>query len=431
MLNVAKFTLIALAFTSTLGTVAIGQEKLTFWNNWDGSRVDQLNSILRKFEQAHPEYVVENVTLSGDTTTQRMLTAVASGDVPDLYMTQANDLPKFAALGAFTPLNDLVARDNLDLSVFFDGSIEGSTFDGKLVQLPFKVATSMMVWYNRELFTAAGLDPNSPPKSWEELESAAKATTVINGESIDQLGFNVCINCGPGSGSEAIFAEYLSRNGGQLLTPDATDVDFDSEQGIQTLKWMVALQNNVSGSWNNAVRQFGTTWKDMRPSFYAGKVAMMLDGPFLYNILRNDAPQMLDKVGAFVLPANSATPDAVPKFLAYGTPGYGIPTGSKHVDGAWELLKFIAAEQEGACAFFALQNRADSPLRDCVAEVPAEFAEAFKANGELVESRKAPNSLREIQIRLQEMQENALSGKQSPEDAIATAATDIRAMLAR
>lgn len=410
---------------------AFAQEKIVFWNNWDGSRAPQLRSVLDEFEKQNPGYVVENVTLSSDTTSQRMLTAVASGDVPDLYMTQANDFPKWAGLGALMPLDDLVARDGMNLDeIFYSGGIQGSRYDGKLIQFPFKVPTSLMIWYNKELFEKAGLDPANPPKTWKELQDAAAKTTIRDGDVISQLGLNICLNCSTGSGSENAFIEWLSRNGGEVLSEDAKDVAFDSPQGLEVLNWMLSFSEETTGNWQNAVRQYGSTFKDLRPSFYSGKMAMIMDGPFLYNIMAKDAPHMLDKVGVFVSPINGDNPDAKERYLAYGTPGYAIPAGSKNSEGAWKLLKFIAAG-EGGCQFFTMQKRADSPLRNCKVEVPEAFAAVFAANGDLVQSRKAPSSFQQVHIRLQQMQEAVLLGNQTPEDALKAAAADVKAILAR
>lgn len=420
-------TAIAVLFLS--GAAAVAQDKtVVFWNNWDGSRAEQLRTVLDSFEAAHPGIKVENVTLTSSTTTQRMLAAVASGEVPDLYMTGSNDVSQWASLGALMPLDDYVARDNLDLDgIFYASSIEGSRYNGDLIQLPFKIPTSLAVWYNRSLFTEAGLDPDNPPKTWQELEAAAMALTKREGDVITQHGFNVCINCT--TAAENAFNEWLSRNGGNLLTADAKDVAFDNERGIETLRWMVDFSNRTSGSWSNAVEQYGSTFAEVRPSFYAGKVAMIMDGPFLYNIMKAEAPDMLDDIGVFVAPINGANPDAKQRYLGYGVPGYGIPTGAKAPDEAWELLKFIAGEMDGACAFFQMQARPDSPLRDCAADIPERLVAPLAENVNLVEAAVSPPGFPEVHKRIQQMQESALLGNETPEDAIASAAADIRAML--
>jgi multiple sugar transport system substrate-binding protein len=415
-----------------LATSASAQTTITFWNGWDGSRRPQLRAVLDEFERRNPDIKVESVTLSSDTTAQRFLTAVASGAVPDLYMTQAGDFSRWASLGAFLPLDDLVRRDRIDLdAVFFGSSIEGSRVGGKLLQFPFKVATSMLVWYNKSIFRQAGLDPDKPPTTWTEFEDAVRRTTVRNGNTIDRLGFNVCLNCSMGTGSENPFVEWISRNGGSILSPDGRSVAFDSQAGIDTLKWMVDFSNRTSGSWGNVLRQYGATWKDLRTSFYTGKMAMIHDGPFLYNIMANDAPQMLDNVGVFVTPINGANPAASQRYIGYGVPGYGIPAKARNPEAAWRLLKFLAMEDAGACEFFRQQKRADTPLKACKVELPPTVAAAFVKNAELVEGHAAPGIWSQIHARLQQMSESALLGQQTPEAAIRAAADDVRRLLAR
>ena len=146
----------------------------------------------------------------------------------------------------------------------------------------------------------------------------------------------------------------------------------------------------------------------MRPAFYAGKVAMMMDGPYGYNIMTSDGPGMLDKVGVFLLPINGDNPAAKERFLAYGVAGYAIPRGTKHPEEAWKLLKFIAIADKGACAFFTMQNRPDSPLKNCRSglNLPMAMAKTLTANMELAQAAIAPGPFPEILARIQQMQES-------------------------
>ncbi len=402
---------------------------LSFWNNWDGNRAAQLRSVLDEFEKENPGIKVNNVTLTNVTTTQRMLAAVASGDVPDLYMTSANDMSQWASLGAFIPLDQYIKDDAIDLDkAFYKSGIEGSVYDGKLLQFPFKATSPLAIWYNKDMFKAAGLDPESPPKTWQELEAAAEKLTKRSGDTVTQLGINLCTECG---GAENMFNEWLSRNNGQLFSADGSDIAFDSPEGVATLKWMVDFSNRTAGSWQAANNAFGNNYKDLRPAFYAGKLAMVIDGPYLLNIMKADAPDMLDKVGVFVAPVNGDNPDAKQVFNGYGVGGYAIPKGAKHPEASFKLLKFLAMSDKGACAFFTMQNRPDLPMRGCEAGLSGPLAPALIANKDVTVARVTPPSYPQIKKRIQEMQQNALLGKQSPEEAIQAAASDARDILAQ
>ena len=405
---------------------------VTFWNVWGGTRAPILRALLDEFEAQNPGIRVENVTLDGQTSMQRMLTAIAGGQPPDLYMTGSRDLAMWADLGAFMPLDAYVERDGLDLSEYlFEPTIAGSMHDGELIQLPFKITSSMLIWFNKDHFEAAGLDPENPPTTWAEFQDAAQALTIVDGDVIEQLGFNICIQCTVGP--EDAFVEWLSRNGGRIVTEDNSDIAFDDERGIETLTWMVEFMNETTGGWDRMVQQFGSNWTDQRPAFYAGRISMHHDGPWFLDILRQDAPDMLDDVGVFLAPYNAENPDATFRYLAHGTPGYAIPRGASNPDAAWELLKFITLAEDGACEFFLQQARTDTPLIDCQDPNLADanpFADVFDANVDLIESINPPPTYAQIARRLLDMQESALLGNETPEEAIRRAAEDLRRVMA-
>jgi len=413
-----------------LGTAAA--QTISFWNVWGGTRAPILRALLDQFEAQNPGIRVENVTLDGQTSMQRMLTATAGGQPPDLYMTGSRDLAMWADLGALLPLDAYVARDGIDLRDYlFEPTIAGSMHNGQLIQLPFKITSSMMIWFNKDHFREAGLDPENPPQTWAEFEAAAKALTKVRGNVIEQLGFNICIQCT--AGPEDAYVEWLSRNGGRIVTEDNSDIAFDDERGIETLRWMVEFANNTTGGWNTMVQQFGSSWNDQRPAFYAGRISMHHDGPWFLDILRQNAPEMLDKVGVFLAPINGANPDARQRYLAHGTPGYAIPRGAANPDAAWELLKFMTLSQEGACEFFIQQARTDTPLVNCGDEsitTGNPFYETFMANVDLIESINPPPTYAQIARRLLEMQESALLGRETPEEAVRRAAADLRRVMA-
>jgi ABC-type glycerol-3-phosphate transport system substrate-binding protein len=250
--------------------------------------------------------------------------------------------------------------------------------------------------------------------------------TKVDGSVVSQLGLNVCTECG---GSENMFGEWLSRNNGQLFNADGTKPAFDSPEGLATLKYMIEVSNKQTGSYESAVKAFGNNYKDLRPAFYAGKLAMVFDGPYLLNIIKTDAPNILDRTGVFLMPVNGANPQAKQVFNGYGVGGYAIPTASKHPKEAFKLLKFLAMSDKGACAFFTMQGRPDSPYRDCKAGLEGPLADTLIANKDVTVARVTPPAYPKIMARIQQMQQNALLGKQTPEEALKTASADVQKIL--
>ena len=402
---------------------------VVFWNVWGGTRAPQLRALLDKFEASHPGIKVENVTLDGTTDTQKMLTAIAGDTTPDIYMTHTNDLSMWASLNAFMPLDDYVARDNLDLSYFYEPSVQGSTFDGKLIQLPFKVMQGLMLWYNKDLFKEAGLDPENPPATWAELEDAAVKLTKTNGNVIDQAALNICTNCV--QGPEDPYNEWLSRNGGSIVNV-AGEVVFDTDRGVETMEWMKSFMDNTAGGYDNFVKQYGENFTDLRPAFYAGKLAMLMDGSYFLDILRNEAPEMEAKVGVTLLPVNGDNPDALQRYNTYGVPGYAIPAGSKNPDAAWEVLKYIA--MEGGCEFFQAQGRVDHPSPTCVdpeAKANNPFFDTFEAGKNSVYVIAGPSTYSKIVTRFKEMEQAVLLDTVAPDEGVKEAAADARGYLAK
>jgi ABC-type glycerol-3-phosphate transport system substrate-binding protein len=155
-----------------------------------------------------------------------------------------------------------------------------------------------------------------------------------------------------------------------------------------------------------------------------------MDGPWFWDILRTEAPEMADKVGVFLIPYNGDNPDAESRYIPYGVPGYAIPAEAANPDGAWEVLKWIT--MDGGCTFFQMQNRADSPLVDCVDPEVREsnphfdtFVEALNT----VQVAPSPSVFSQIHVRMKEMEESVLLGNETAEEGIAAAAADVEALL--
>jgi len=171
---------LAILGSFSLAQVPPGRIEVEFWYANKGLLGDALVALVNKFNEAQDRYWVTAVYKGGYATTMAdAIAAFRAGQAPHIvqvYEVGTATMMAAAQLGAVYPLYQLFA----DTGVAFDfdqyiPAIRGyySLLDGRMVALPFNASTAVM-WYNKDAFRKAGLDPDNPPKTWAELRDAAK-----------------------------------------------------------------------------------------------------------------------------------------------------------------------------------------------------------------------------------------------------------------
>jgi multiple sugar transport system substrate-binding protein len=225
------------------------------------------NQTIAGFEKANPGTKV-NLQVVGwqqmhDTTTQR----IAAGTMPDLLNTAAIWVPEWADAGAIQPVSSTVVPATLQSAFVPTFLTNSATYKGQVWGLPIAGAARGM-FYNKDLFTKAGLDPNSPPTTWQALLADAKqikARTGSYGYAFDAKGVQAF----------RYFGYFLWNAGGNFFDSSGKAA-FNSPQGIQAMQFLVDLAK--SGAVPNPVSQQIET---LEPLFTAGKVGMLIDGNYL------------------------------------------------------------------------------------------------------------------------------------------------------
>ena len=164
----------ALAIAGALAaTSAQAATEITFWHAMEGPLGDRVNAIADAFNKANPDYVIKPIYKgSYNETMNAGIAAFRAGNAPDiLQVFEVGTATMMAAKGAIVPVQEMSekAGDPIDPKGFI-GAVAGyySSNDGKLVSMPFNSSTAVF-YYNKDAFEKAGLDPNKPPKTWEEL----------------------------------------------------------------------------------------------------------------------------------------------------------------------------------------------------------------------------------------------------------------------
>jgi multiple sugar transport system substrate-binding protein len=246
---------------------------LTFWNYWDGRNGEVMQSLVDEWNAANPGIQVENVFVGWGDLLPKLTAATAGGDAPDLAAGDLVWMPKLTRSGALVPLDDLLDTGGASLDVFFPEMLEVGRLDGATYSLPVST-NNLQLFYNRELFEAAGLDPDDPPATWEELREAA-AQCTDRGAGVHGME----LFTEPGEGLTWQFQVYLWQAGGEFLTADGSAAAFNSPAGEQALQF-----------WVDLLHEDGSAPLAPWGAFGQGNACMVMDGSWMVGIWSADPP---------------------------------------------------------------------------------------------------------------------------------------------
>src|SRR6478736_6583015 len=264
---------LAAVLASTIGSIAIAQgpvEVSFYFPVAVGGPITKIiDTFAADFEKDNPGIKLRPI-YSGTylDTIAKALTAVKSGDPPVTSILLSTDMYTLIDEDAIVPFDDLIktAEDRAWLKSFFPAFMENSQTGGKTWGIPFQRST-IVLYYNKEAFKEAGLDPNRPPGTWKEMaDYAAKLTKRDASGNVTQWGVQI-----PSSGFPYwLFQGLAIENGVNLMNTAGTEVYYDKPEVVGALQYWVDLVNK-SKVHPPGVVEWGTTPKD----FFERKVAMM------------------------------------------------------------------------------------------------------------------------------------------------------------
>jgi sn-glycerol 3-phosphate transport system substrate-binding protein len=198
----------------------------------------------------------------------KALTAVKSGDPPVTSILLSTDMYTLIDEDAIVPFDDLVktAEDRAWLKSFYPAFMENSQTGGKTWGIPFQRST-IVLYYNKDAFKEAGLDPNRAPGTWQEMADYAQKLTKRDASgNATQWGVQI-----PSSGFPYwLFQALAIENGVNLMNAAGTQVYYDKPEVIAALQYWLDLVNKYKVHPPGIV-EWGTTPKD----FFERKVAMI------------------------------------------------------------------------------------------------------------------------------------------------------------
>ncbi|HSK97007.1 MAG TPA: extracellular solute-binding protein [Euzebyales bacterium] len=309
---------------------AAAPSSLTVWY-MSGSLPDDVAADLKSdFESAHDGVTVEYQVQQWDGIGEKLTTALASDEPPDVLEIGNTQVAQYAASGGLTDLTDVVGEfDNSDS--WLPGLAEPGQWDGQTYAIPF-YAGDRTVIYRTDMFEQAGIEP---PTSWDELLAAGDALREEFGDNdrfmpmylpgqqwytlaslVWDEGGDLAVKAGDGTWA------------GALSTPEG-------QAGIQRYKELYdALSTAPKDADEATPQQFEVMAQ--------GDVAMMIGLPWELASAVDASPELEGKLGVFVLPSKTAGEPA-PPFV--GGSDLAIPLGSDAPDVATEFIKLVAGTE--------------------------------------------------------------------------------------
>ncbi len=258
---------VSAAFASGSAEAESGERvlKVASWSIQEQGTEAYFEQIAADFEAANPGVRIEWIGFPYGQLREQVLIEASAGNPPDVVQTARGWLSDFANSGFFQPIEGLVSDSYIQ--DIYPQIREDLRYNDTLYAVPWFYSPFVM-FYNTELFEAAGLDPEDPPSTFGEAMEAAEALSELtdsDGNSV--FGLGVATSSVPVSGS-SVLSFLMSFGGG--VWDEAGNIMIDSEENIEALSY---LQNLHEARLNPE----GAFLKDLRNLFAIGRLGMYFD----------------------------------------------------------------------------------------------------------------------------------------------------------
>ena len=315
---------------------------ITLASGMGGTR-DAILELVQQFDEAHPDINVEVVFLPEHTDEQHdfyVEEMEVESDNIDVVTIDIIWPPEFGAQGWTVPLDEYVEEAGIDMNDFLPGTVDGNTWEGDLVSLPWFIDAGFL-YYRKDLLEAYGFEP---PETWAELQEIAR--TIVAGEqatSPELVGF--VYQADEYEGLVCNYLEYVWGNGAEVLEQDAegeTKIVLDTPEAVEALEIFASMQEIAPAG----IHTFAED--DALNYFRSGNAVFMRNWPYAWAKSNEDDSPIKGKVGMAPLPHG---PQGTVGVSTLGGWQVGINAYSQHPDVAFELVSFLTApEQESYMA---------------------------------------------------------------------------------
>jgi ABC-type glycerol-3-phosphate transport system substrate-binding protein len=299
---------------------------LSVWFNFGAQHNPTVDRLQNEFMAQYPHIKIDRTDIGDwDQMRQKTLTAFSAGTGPDVFRIAVFDTAMYAVRNAVIALDELIDAEPTmgSKDVFIPGFLANVMYGGKTWALPWKGSAVAFFW-NPRLFGEAGLDPQVPPKTWQEVAEFAKRLTKL-----EQQQYGMWVLYSESAEGMNFFGPILYSFGADLfdsLDPAAvTKAAFNTDRGVEALQYVLDLIRD------KCVNPPGLTIQDAQIN---ERVAMWIEGQWAVGNYRAQKPDF--KFETSVLPDSPYCQGTT----VTGGDHIAISTVCKHVPEAWTFCAY-------------------------------------------------------------------------------------------
>lgn len=336
---------------------------VTFWHAMGGAAQEALDKIVADYNASQDEVVV-NAEYQGtyDEALTKFHSVAGTDSAPNMMQVFEIGTKSMINSGSVEPIQTFVDQDDYDMNGLEENIINYYKIDDQFYSMPFNSSTPVM-YYNKDAFEAAGLDPETPPETYEEVETVSKAIVESNPE---MKGFAL-------QAYGWLYEQLLANQGALLMNNEngrsdtPTEIGFTDEQGKSVFNW---VDNMIAA---DTFANYGTNGDNMVAGFLAEDVAMFMQSSSSARDVIDNAPF---EVGVAFIPYPEETER---EGVVIGGASLWMMNEKPEEEqlAAWEFMKYlqtpeIQAEWHVGTGYFAINPAAydEQIVQDAYAEMP-------------------------------------------------------------
>lgn len=299
---------------------------ITIWSR--DSTIEATKAAAEKYNARQDKVTVEVVQQVNTEIADQFTLALSAGQAPDIISLDCTKVPYFASNGAYTDISDRFEK--LDYKdQFSEGMLKSGMVDGKIYALPFSPDVSVLL-YNKEHYRQAGLDPENPPKTWEELLDYSKKLT--------RDGHYGYVYAGGHAGAYMFtFMPYVWNNGGDFLSEDGKHCLLNEKNAVEAVNMLVDMINVHKVTPPSTITY---SWGEAQDAFLTGQASqIVLGSAAVYNFVNGSSGM---DWGACLIPKG---PNGESYASFSGGDSIGITSQCKNVDAAWDFIEYALSDE--------------------------------------------------------------------------------------